>query len=529
MHQPRILRCMGHAMVVRQSESVAVNTARTNHPAVPRVAWFALAAVLACMAVSAPTSASTVAEPAAPAAAPADPATATALALQWSETQFAFATCDPERLGRLAAGVGAQVASLAHHLATRVGAEPQASAKLLQAIAAASIGRTAFEDAQQPGVELAADAAERLLLRDCLRNQPTWGALFDGLGIQASAVHRDVAASALTWNGRPIAARLYWQRGESGWVPELDDVLDRVWFAKVGSSAKYDPAWFDLAAVHDRAWRQAVLEADRPARVGFEQSFPIAAATAEQPSAADSANEAALIEGFTKAPAYTSTRSRNIAGAYADQLAAGNALDDLLAARGDADAALRVAVRLYSEADKAREAEAARLLTASAEGGHAAAMDLMAGFHVSGEGGFAVDCTAAAKWSLRAHELGYPDSGNNLAWVLATSPDPQCRNGELAIDLAEQSVAQARAVPLHESVIGARLDTLAAAYCEAGRIAEAIQAQIDAVAMEPITETEQRLQQYQTGTCWYGASGGGAGTATNPEPNPAKIPEQDRP
>jgi tetratricopeptide (TPR) repeat protein len=65
-----------------------------------------------------------------------------------------------------------------------------------------------------------------------------------------------------------------------------------------------------------------------------------------------------------------------------------------------------------------------------------------------------------------------PDNGNatsNLAWVLATSPDPSLRNGPKALQLAEQALR----------ISGGRIPilfrTLAAAYAENGRFSEAIQ------------------------------------------------------
>jgi tetratricopeptide (TPR) repeat protein len=57
---------------------------------------------------------------------------------------------------------------------------------------------------------------------------------------------------------------------------------------------------------------------------------------------------------------------------------------------------------------------------------------------------------------------------NNTAWILATCPDPQIRNGAQAVALAER----ADSLTLGKSpVIGA---TLAAAYAESGRFAEAV-------------------------------------------------------
>lgn len=56
---------------------------------------------------------------------------------------------------------------------------------------------------------------------------------------------------------------------------------------------------------------------------------------------------------------------------------------------------------------------------------------------------------------------------NNLAWMLATCPDTSLRNGPKAVELAQQ------AVQLSSSLSPQILDTLAAAYAEAGRFPEA--------------------------------------------------------
>jgi cytochrome c-type biogenesis protein CcmH/NrfG len=57
---------------------------------------------------------------------------------------------------------------------------------------------------------------------------------------------------------------------------------------------------------------------------------------------------------------------------------------------------------------------------------------------------------------------------NNLAWVLATCPNPQVRNGPKAVELAQ------RAERLGGAGNPAVLGTLAAAYAEAGRFPEAV-------------------------------------------------------
>jgi Flp pilus assembly protein TadD len=57
---------------------------------------------------------------------------------------------------------------------------------------------------------------------------------------------------------------------------------------------------------------------------------------------------------------------------------------------------------------------------------------------------------------------------NNLAWMLASHPDPQIRNGKEAVKLAE------RACRLTNNEQPFYLGTLAAAYAEAGRFSDAI-------------------------------------------------------
>ncbi len=59
-------------------------------------------------------------------------------------------------------------------------------------------------------------------------------------------------------------------------------------------------------------------------------------------------------------------------------------------------------------------------------------------------------------------------AANNLAWILATSPDPRARNPEESIRIMERLLHEAeRPDPAH-------LDTLAAAYAAAGRFPDAI-------------------------------------------------------
>ena len=61
-----------------------------------------------------------------------------------------------------------------------------------------------------------------------------------------------------------------------------------------------------------------------------------------------------------------------------------------------------------------------------------------------------------------------PEALNNMAWILAVNADPQARNGPEAVALAE------RACRLTDSKQSVIVGTLAAAYAEAGRFAEAV-------------------------------------------------------
>jgi tetratricopeptide (TPR) repeat protein len=69
----------------------------------------------------------------------------------------------------------------------------------------------------------------------------------------------------------------------------------------------------------------------------------------------------------------------------------------------------------------------------------------------------------------------YASAHNALAWVLATCPDAEVRNGRKAVTHAE------KAVELTERKSGAYLDTLAAAYAEARRFDDAVRVQQEAL------------------------------------------------
>ncbi len=69
--------------------------------------------------------------------------------------------------------------------------------------------------------------------------------------------------------------------------------------------------------------------------------------------------------------------------------------------------------------------------------------------------------------AIRLHPR-MPELLNNLAWLLATGPNPDCRNGPQAVQFAERACQLTRYRAI--TIIG----TLAAAYAEAGRFDEAM-------------------------------------------------------
>jgi len=110
--------------------------------------------------------------------------------------------------------------------------------------------------------------------------------------------------------------------------------------------------------------------------------------------------------------------------------------------------------------------------------------------------------------------LKTPDVFNNLAWLLATSPDASIRNGSRAVELAQ------RASQLSGERNPVYLGTLAAAYAETGNFSEAIATGQHALDLAsgplatPLTAALQmQMESYRAGTAFRDTT-----TATTGQP-----------
>jgi cytochrome c-type biogenesis protein CcmH/NrfG len=96
----------------------------------------------------------------------------------------------------------------------------------------------------------------------------------------------------------------------------------------------------------------------------------------------------------------------------------------------------------------------------------------------------------------------FPEALDQLAWTLATHPDPNARNGREAVEVAQRFVQVMRGN-------AASVDVLAAAYAEAGDFNQAIrlaqQAQSEAVSHGDTAHAgriAQRIARYRAGQAW---------------------------
>ncbi len=146
-------------------------------------------------------------------------------------------------------------------------------------------------------------------------------------------------------------------------------------------------------------------------------------------------------------------------------------------------------------------AEAARWSRKAAEQGDANAQINLGIMYEEGQG-VAQDYAEALNWFEKGTEQGSVVCANCLAWLLATCPDEEIRDGERAVVIAKDVVAK--------DASAHNLDTLAAAYAAAGRFNEAVSTQEQAIAElrsdatndELYRDSLVRLRAYQSGKPW---------------------------
>ena len=104
---------------------------------------------------------------------------------------------------------------------------------------------------------------------------------------------------------------------------------------------------------------------------------------------------------------------------------------------------------------------------------------------------------------------------NNLAWVLATCPNPEVRNGARAVELAQ------KAERLSGGNSSAIVGTLAAAYAEAGRFGEAVRTAERALNLATAQTNTAQIGLLRTNIALYAAGLPLRDTSqTNTFPNP---------
>ena len=143
------------------------------------------------------------------------------------------------------------------------------------------------------------------------------------------------------------------------------------------------------------------------------------------------------------------------------------------------------------------ETEAFKWFREAANNGNIAAQRDLGGLYATGRG-VEQNSAEAIKWYRKAAEAGLPAAQNDFAWMLATSTDASLRNGLLAVTFAEKAVTATRRSD------ASFLDTLAAAYAEAGDFEKAVAIQNEAITLLKDAASKQdytsRLRLYEAKT-----------------------------
>lgn len=119
-----------------------------------------------------------------------------------------------------------------------------------------------------------------------------------------------------------------------------------------------------------------------------------------------------------------------------------------------------------------------------------------------------------------------PNLLNNLAWLLATSPDDKLRDGKRAIQLANKA---GELTDFKEAYI---LSTIAAAYAESGDMEKALEWSTKAVELSPDelkANIKKELASYQAGKPWRELQSDGDSGATTEQPADDAKPTDEKP
>jgi TPR repeat protein len=156
---------------------------------------------------------------------------------------------------------------------------------------------------------------------------------------------------------------------------------------------------------------------------------------------------------------------------------------------------------------KKNHTEALSFFSRAAEVNSAKSFDYLGLYHAGGLAGLEPSCSKAIYFFEKGIKGGYAESKKNLAWMLATCPNSNFRDGQRAFQLAKASVQELGFEP-------ATVGTLAAAYAEIGNFKEALRLQEIGIQMmkdkafpeAAMGEAIVRAKAYKAATPWRGSS-----------------------
>jgi membrane associated rhomboid family serine protease len=140
-----------------------------------------------------------------------------------------------------------------------------------------------------------------------------------------------------------------------------------------------------------------------------------------------------------------------------------------------------------------REAESVAAYQKAAEMGDPDSQNYMGNLYAKGDSGAEKDSRKAAFWYHKAAEKGSAVVLNNVAWVMATSPDPALKNPTAALTYAQRAVRAEQEKP--RAFI---LDTLAQAYYANEQYEQALATEYRALASATPEEQKDYTLKIQT-------------------------------